>query len=653
MPIRRASRSAIIAEAFFSTQTFSKVPYSSRNHRIQAAAPSPILLLAQSKVNTIWRDLLHFIVEIRRHPLRSKSRITIVHQPISMCVRSFVRRTKDMPTPIIFISSRPESTNQEPPHKLIHHTTDKNSMLFALHFPGTIHPINHNLVVAHNLETTMCLHFALFTVSLPSSASSSWSSSSSSMWVGSERNPLCASANEESDSFVNNALSHFPSHFPLILSRIVVSLELIIPGISCVRSFWLEADYLRRHSTCHKWEKKVSEFQHAKTIFHCTIRLHRARACAVWHNTSFYRSWPMLNQWLHLNQRVEGTSSLKVVPHQFLLEEILTGWRPVKETLHHQNPILWARRKYWTSRRQLRATWQFYPSSSNADSISSLVSLRRSVSLEQNEADLLHGPRGHKFSKAENGNLRSSTFEAELQKKLHEMKSWRWSMRLDELCFISISNSKSSSRTSKASQGSRQWSCIGILRKISCRHATINSVCLRQIENAERMVATEGRSQAQDAWRRQRHQMLGEQQPLVQAAEREVEFVRMQLTSEFKCQQPVQGVRVAEPNWECCYSEDRLISSMTERFEGTSGNGLRALPDSQVSAASLYLDLWKATTSGFFSGRKKPNDKKWPISRRFRLQEVTPRSILVRRSRIWRYHFEHHRGMGISSRLLK
>ena len=28
------------------------------------------------------------------------------------------------------------------------------------------------------------------------------------MWVGSERNSLCASANEESDSLVNNALSH-------------------------------------------------------------------------------------------------------------------------------------------------------------------------------------------------------------------------------------------------------------------------------------------------------------------------------------------------------------------------------------------------------------------------------------------------------------
>ena len=40
--------------------------------------------------------------------------------------------------------------------------------------------------------------------SLSSSTSSSQSSSSPSMWVGSERSTLCASANEESDSLVNN-----------------------------------------------------------------------------------------------------------------------------------------------------------------------------------------------------------------------------------------------------------------------------------------------------------------------------------------------------------------------------------------------------------------------------------------------------------------
>ena len=47
--------------------------------------------------------------------------------------------------------------------------------------------------------------------SLSSSTSSSWSSSSSSTWVGSERSTLCASANEEPDSFVDNApLTLFP-----------------------------------------------------------------------------------------------------------------------------------------------------------------------------------------------------------------------------------------------------------------------------------------------------------------------------------------------------------------------------------------------------------------------------------------------------------
>ena len=41
--------------------------------------------------------------------------------------------------------------------------------------------------------------------SLPSSTSSSCSSTSSPMWVGSERDSLCASGNEESGSLVNNA----------------------------------------------------------------------------------------------------------------------------------------------------------------------------------------------------------------------------------------------------------------------------------------------------------------------------------------------------------------------------------------------------------------------------------------------------------------
>ena len=57
MPNLRASRSAVIAEAFLSPrppwETFSKEPYLSRNHSIQAAAPSPLPLLAPSKDSTI------------------------------------------------------------------------------------------------------------------------------------------------------------------------------------------------------------------------------------------------------------------------------------------------------------------------------------------------------------------------------------------------------------------------------------------------------------------------------------------------------------------------------------------------------------------------------------------------------------------------
>ena len=98
MPILKASRSAIIAEAFLSTrptkETLFKDPYSSRNHRIQAAAPSPILLLApiKSQHNMTW--FLHFTVEIRRRPLRSRTIITIVHQPICMCPQLCLTRER-------------------------------------------------------------------------------------------------------------------------------------------------------------------------------------------------------------------------------------------------------------------------------------------------------------------------------------------------------------------------------------------------------------------------------------------------------------------------------------------------------------------------------------------------------------------------------
>ena len=51
-------------------------------------------------------------------------------------------------------------------------------------------------------------------LSLPSSTSSSLSFTSSSMWIGSEQNLLCASANEESGPLVNNApLTHLTHPF--------------------------------------------------------------------------------------------------------------------------------------------------------------------------------------------------------------------------------------------------------------------------------------------------------------------------------------------------------------------------------------------------------------------------------------------------------
>ena len=98
---------------------------------------------------------MKFFVEIRRFLLRSRFRIIIVHQPLCTSVRSFVRLPENVPAPISLISSRPECTIQVLPHNLIHHTTHRNSMLTALDLSSTIHPVDNNLVVHQNLQTTM------------------------------------------------------------------------------------------------------------------------------------------------------------------------------------------------------------------------------------------------------------------------------------------------------------------------------------------------------------------------------------------------------------------------------------------------------------------------------------------------------------------
>ena len=48
---------------------------------------------------------LQFFVEIRRFPLRSKSRITFVRQSVGTSICSFVRLSENVPTPISLISS--------------------------------------------------------------------------------------------------------------------------------------------------------------------------------------------------------------------------------------------------------------------------------------------------------------------------------------------------------------------------------------------------------------------------------------------------------------------------------------------------------------------------------------------------------------------
>ena len=100
-------RSAVIA-GYFPQHTSPQYPGS----RTQSALPSCPIERQQDVT-----CFLQLLVEIRRFPLRSRSRITIVHQPISMCVRSFVRLSENVPTPISLISSRPESSTQVPPHK--------------------------------------------------------------------------------------------------------------------------------------------------------------------------------------------------------------------------------------------------------------------------------------------------------------------------------------------------------------------------------------------------------------------------------------------------------------------------------------------------------------------------------------------------------
>ena len=58
------------------------------------------------------------------------------------------------------------------------------------------------------------------------------------------------------------------------------------------------------------------------------------------------------------------------------------------------------------------------------------------------------------------------------------------------------------------------------------------------MDDTERRVAMEIGAQAQDAPRGQRHHLREKQQQLVQEGEREKEFVRSQLSSEFHQQRP-------------------------------------------------------------------------------------------------------------------
>ena len=91
-------------------------------------------------------------MEIRRFPLRSRSRIIINHQPVCKRIRSFVRLTEDVPTRLV--SSRPKCTFQAPPPKLVHSSTE-TACSSPLTSQSTIHPVITTLL-SHRTSKRRC-----------------------------------------------------------------------------------------------------------------------------------------------------------------------------------------------------------------------------------------------------------------------------------------------------------------------------------------------------------------------------------------------------------------------------------------------------------------------------------------------------------------
>ena len=89
----------------------------------------------------------NFRGDIRSSPLRSRSRITIDHQPISMCIRRFVRLTEDMPTPISLISSPNDDVYQ----MIMQRSKDHCHHVVFLLFPQE-HHTHSKTQVQHNVR---------------------------------------------------------------------------------------------------------------------------------------------------------------------------------------------------------------------------------------------------------------------------------------------------------------------------------------------------------------------------------------------------------------------------------------------------------------------------------------------------------------------
>ena len=129
-------------------EILSNSPFIFRIHNIHAAAPSPLPVLASSKEENYMFCRFQFSPIVSSLPLRTWIWISIVDQPVCMCISSLVRFSEHMSAPATLIISRTKNTTQIPTHKLINNITHVYIVLVTLDLPDTIHPIDDYLAVS-------------------------------------------------------------------------------------------------------------------------------------------------------------------------------------------------------------------------------------------------------------------------------------------------------------------------------------------------------------------------------------------------------------------------------------------------------------------------------------------------------------------------